>query len=826
MWRSKPLVVISLVVVSAFAWWAGAERSAADVRYRVVDVLDGDTIVVRAPAATTRRSACWASTRLRPTIRRSRSAASGPRRRVHEPPAVREGRHARGRRRAARHLRAPTRVRLPRRRAVQRRVAPARVRAPARDRPEPRARTRHARRGARRRAPGRGLWGACGDYTREGRPERPESRRARVRQRGNGWTAGGREGRRARRVGRRAGGRRHPRRLGRRRGQDRAAGAATRRARSRRMLGGDVPINPPFEMDNRSKRSIVARPRAPRRPRRSRSSCSPTPTSSSPTSAWTRSSASASTPTTLLARNPRLVYGLITGYGIDGPGRRPRRPTTSPRSGRARASPACSRRRAATPPFQRGGMGDHGAGMTLGGGDLRGAVRARAHRRGPARHHLAVPPGHLHDQLRPQHVARCGARRSASARARRWATRASTTTSPATVGGSGSSASRATATGRRCAAPSAAPSGSTTRGSPTAAARGENAGELIADARRDLRDEDARRVGRGLRRGAGHLLGAGQLDRGRGRRPAVPRRRRRRRRARRRRRRTAMVATPVDFHGTPAAPAVDGARRSASTPTRSWPSWPHAEAAERRRAATVPDMNDYIKLYIGGAWVDPVGTGRLEVVDPTTEQVYATVPEGAAADADRAVAAAKAAFPAWARPRRPSAAAAAPGRGGARSPQGRALRHRVARDRHAPRPLAVHAGRARIAAFNQAADVLDAFEFEDRSNGLVVREPIGVVGAITPWNYPLNQIGAKVALRAGRRLHRGAQAVARSRRSTRSCSPRSSTRSGSRPACSTSSPGSGRWSARRSPRTPTSTWSRSPARPRRARASPSSRRRR
>ena len=46
-------------------------------------------------------------------------------------------------------------------------------------------------------------------------------------------------------------------------------------------------------------------------------------------------------------------------------------------------------------------------------------------------------------------------------------------------------------------------------------------------------------------------------------------------------------------------------------------------------------MTDYTKLYIGGAWVDPVGAGRLEVVDPTTEQVCATVPEGTAADADR-----------------------------------------------------------------------------------------------------------------------------------------------------------------------------------------------
>ncbi len=157
-------------------------------------------------------------------------------------------------------------------------------------------------------------------------------------------------------------------------------------------------------------------------------------------------------------------------------------------------------------------------------------------------------------------------------------------------------------------------------------------------------------------------------------------------------------------------------------------------------------MTDYTKLYIGGAWVDPVGTGRLEVIDPTTEQVFATVPEGVGADADRAVAAAAAAFPAW--------SAISP------SERGKQLR-RVAEGLEArkdelsdiesheigtPRSLSpfMQVGLG-IAAFAQAADLVETFEFEDRSNGLVVHEPIGVVVAITPWNYPLNQIGAKVA---------------------------------------------------------------------------------
>ena len=154
MWKhSKLVVVVTLVLVSALAWWAGAERRATDAPYRVVDVLDGDTIVVRRAAATTRPSGSSASTHRKRTIPQAgrvfRSRGGG----VHESAPVREARHARRRRRTSRRLRAPPRVRPPPRREVQRRVAAARVRTSARDRPQPRARARHARRGARGRAP-------------------------------------------------------------------------------------------------------------------------------------------------------------------------------------------------------------------------------------------------------------------------------------------------------------------------------------------------------------------------------------------------------------------------------------------------------------------------------------------------------------------------------------------------------------------------------------------------------------------------------------------------------------------------------------------------
>ena len=158
-------------------------------------------------------------------------------------------------------------------------------------------------------------------------------------------------------------------------------------------------------------------------------------------------------------------------------------------------------------------------------------------------------------------------------------------------------------------------------------------------------------------------------------------------------------------------------------------------------------MQDFDKLYIDGAWVPSTGTETIDVVNPSTETVIAAVPAGTAADVDRAVAAARAAFETWGytskEERGKYVQAIAEGLA-ARSEE---IAQTISDELGMPLMWAnmIQAG---LPAGNMAGyvQILDEFPFEEQvGNSLVVREPIGVVGAITPWNYPLHQIIAKVA---------------------------------------------------------------------------------
>jgi acyl-CoA reductase-like NAD-dependent aldehyde dehydrogenase len=153
------------------------------------------------------------------------------------------------------------------------------------------------------------------------------------------------------------------------------------------------------------------------------------------------------------------------------------------------------------------------------------------------------------------------------------------------------------------------------------------------------------------------------------------------------------------------------------------------------------------KLYIDGRWVPSAGTGRIDVICGSTEEVMARIPEGNAADVDAAVRAARAAFEGWAAtPVAERAAFLQKIQAGLKA-RSEEIGKIIAREVGMPLKLAtmIQAGLP-VLSFGIFAKLLPEFQFEERvGNSLVVREPVGVVAAITPWNYPLHQIAAKVA---------------------------------------------------------------------------------
>jgi aldehyde dehydrogenase (NAD+) len=153
------------------------------------------------------------------------------------------------------------------------------------------------------------------------------------------------------------------------------------------------------------------------------------------------------------------------------------------------------------------------------------------------------------------------------------------------------------------------------------------------------------------------------------------------------------------------------------------------------------------KFYIDGDWVDPSQPNLFDVINPATEEVAGQVSFGSAADVDRAVAAARRAFPAFS----------------STSPQERIdlllkictlcearkadLARAVTTEMGAPISFSNEAQTANaLAHFNEMVSVLRTYDFERFMGGtLIRREAIGVCGLITPWNFPLNQVASKLA---------------------------------------------------------------------------------
>lgn len=157
------------------------------------------------------------------------------------------------------------------------------------------------------------------------------------------------------------------------------------------------------------------------------------------------------------------------------------------------------------------------------------------------------------------------------------------------------------------------------------------------------------------------------------------------------------------------------------------------------------------ELYIDGEWVSPSNTETIDVINPATEQVLGTVPAGTDADVDAAVAAARKAFDPLIgvseRRERLDAVIAAMEK---RLPD---IAETITSEMGAPIRIAQSVQtQVPLAVARAFADALAGFEFDERiGNSLVTREPYGVVAAITPWNYPLYQVVAKVlpAIAAG-----------------------------------------------------------------------------
>jgi len=168
-------------------------------------------------------------------------------------------------------------------------------------------------------------------------------------------------------------------------------------------------------------------------------------------------------------------------------------------------------------------------------------------------------------------------------------------------------------------------------------------------------------------------------------------------------------------------------------------------------------MQDARNFYINGAWVAPLDGQELAVENPSTEESVATISLGGQADTDAAVAAAKAAYPAWAQTSKEERVAALERLLDAYKARAEDMAQAISQEMGAPIALARSAqAAAGIGHLKNAIDTLKNYEFDqmlgDHAPGdRILMEPVGVCALITPWNWPMNQVALKVgpALAAG-----------------------------------------------------------------------------
>lgn len=158
-------------------------------------------------------------------------------------------------------------------------------------------------------------------------------------------------------------------------------------------------------------------------------------------------------------------------------------------------------------------------------------------------------------------------------------------------------------------------------------------------------------------------------------------------------------------------------------------------------------MKNYTKFYINGEWVKPISPATIEVTNPATELAFALISNGCSADIDLAVAAARKAFRSFSHSSHEERIAILEALIGSYESRmddlAEAIQLEMGAPNHLARPAQAGSGLAHLKA---NLEVLKDFTFrEPKRNGVIVYEPIGVCGLITPWNWPLNQIVAKIA---------------------------------------------------------------------------------
>jgi aldehyde dehydrogenase (NAD+) len=163
--------------------------------------------------------------------------------------------------------------------------------------------------------------------------------------------------------------------------------------------------------------------------------------------------------------------------------------------------------------------------------------------------------------------------------------------------------------------------------------------------------------------------------------------------------------------------------------------------------ATAAELQVRDRVFIGGEWVEPGGADPIEVVNSTTEEVMGTVPGCTPVEVDKAVAAAREAFESWSQTSREDRAGYLSAIAAGLNERAEEVATTITQELGMPLKLSriVQVGLP-TSQFASTPQLMEEVAWEEEvGNSRVLREPVGVLGAITPWNYPLNQIACKVA---------------------------------------------------------------------------------